>query len=148
MIGFCEMDTQECKKSREECEHWAKCIFLEIEEGNETGFLKRYKDRITELEGDREKLASRLNSAEAQIISYDEMAAQFREKYDNLEKALCEAEARSLLNFQRFEAAMDEARAEGDLVWARTHDWDACHEDEQKDRIAFARRVLKAEGKL
>lgn len=57
--------------------------------------------------------------------------------------ALCESEARSLLNFQRFEEAM-----EGELMWARTHDWDACHEEERQDRIDFARRGLKAEGKL
>ena len=109
MIGFCGMDTQKCEKSREECEHWAKCTLAEIGERNEKGLLQIYKNRIVALE-----------------------------------LALCESEARSLLNFQRFEAAMEGEQ----LTWAKMHDWDACHDEERRDRIDFARRGLKAEGKL
>lgn len=73
-----------------------------------------------------------------------------KEKFDvhdriaELEQALCESEARSLLNFQRYEAALVGEQ----LVWAQTHDWDACHDEEKQDRIEFARKWLKAEGKL
>jgi hypothetical protein len=98
---------------------------------------KRYETWRGEPATNIEEAALLLPAALDRIEEQDRRIAE-------LEQAICESEARSLLNFQRFEAALSGEH----LTWAQTHDWDACHDDERKDRIAFARKCLKAEGKL
>lgn len=112
MIGLCGMDTRKCEKSREECEHWAKCSLEEIEERNEKGLLQIYKNRIVALE-----------------------------------HALCEAEARALHNFQRYDGLL-EAFMQQETTWCEGPSWDDLSEEEKEVRTGLARKMLQAEGKL
>ena len=62
--------------------------------------IDKLHKQISDLKADREKLAERLNSAEAQIIQYDEMAALFKREHDvqisALKAALVEERALTL----------------------------------------------------
>ena len=60
-----------------------------------------------------------------------------------LEGHLCEAEARSLLNFQRYEAVVNNRHLADPVL-----SWDDLGEDERELRIEIARKMLHCEGKL
>ena len=57
-----------------------------------TEHMQAALDEIARLRSDRENLAGRLNSAEAQIIQYDEYAARFRQDYEEQAKRIAELE--------------------------------------------------------
>jgi hypothetical protein len=78
------------------------------------------------------------------------MARKALDRMAELEGHLAESEARSLLNFQRYEALRD-AIESGKLEWERWTErpsWDDLPDEEKAIRIDFARRGLQAEGKL
>jgi hypothetical protein len=117
MKAPCGIDTKDCNKTRQECDQWAKCTLAETAERNAKGVLRTALEHVSE--------------QKKRIIT--------------LEHALCEAEARSLLNYQRYEElrnAMDDDE-EGTYL-----SWDDLPEGEKDIRIDFARRGLKAEGKI
>lgn len=66
------------------------------------------------------------------------------DRISELEGYLCEAEARSLLNFQRYEAAIGERH----MVTDPTRSWDDLGEDEKELRLEISRKMLHCEDKI
>jgi len=108
----------------------------EIAEGNEKGIVQKMQERIAELEAtiaeNKKRWAKWLDTTDAKRIK-------------ELEDLLCEAEAISLHNFQRYQAAIEEDHISG---FDHRIGWSDLSEEQRKAIIEVHREMLHAEGKL
>jgi hypothetical protein len=100
------------------------------------GMLPDAIDRIEELEAclieNKKRWAAWMDTTDQQII-------------DKLRDQLCESEAISLHNFQRYQAAIDESHIVG---FDHRIGWSDLPEDRRKAIIEVHREMLRVEGKI
>lgn len=95
-----------------------------------------------DLEKAKEILDSDCQESEM-ICTIQETGQAALDRIAELEGHLCEAEARSLHNFQRYGAVVNNRHLANPVL-----SWDDMGEDERELRIEIARKMLHCEGKL
>ena len=104
--------------------------------------MEEAKDIATKLASNDEYIDRGYQAARAAAILPSAI-----DRITELEEALCEAEARALLNFQRFDAAVDAFCIDIDSARA-WRSWDELSEDGRSSRREIARKMLHCEGRL